>query len=345
MTRKSLLTDDGNHLLLFMGVGVQIDKRLPKYSTILSEESDEARRFNTNFNIPLNEDFKIETFNDEDLQQITDIELDNGAKELNIILNGKLKENIQRARLNSRTNSFRTENFVDTHLYNSSDEKEKKGLFNKVKRLFLRGEDRGKEQEVEIIDILQFFHDVKLTVEAQPKYVNRVKDFANLVKKAEKSGQTALLEKLTRELIIQKYESVLYAFGYSQYITEEQLVNFVKKTEKGLALDYLYQYVRIIPDEVLKAKEELDKLEVFDNYVILHYDPDMTGVEQTEEEKIEEVKKKQDPILFGVIADSKKLYYIADWIDEYCDLTWEQIAETLGKEEVEKSQLTEKVKL
>lgn len=343
MERKSLLTDDGNHLLLFMGVGVQIDKRLPKYSTIVSEESERGRS-SSNFNITLNEDFTIETFNDEDLQQITDIELDNGAKELNIILNGKLKENIQRARLNSRTNTFRTEYLGDTRL-NNSDEQEKKGIFNKVKRFFLRGEDKGKEQVVETVDILQFFHDVKLTVEAQPKYVNRVKDFANLVKKADKSGQTALMEKLTKELIIQKYESVLYAFGYSQYITEEQLVNFIKKTEKGLALDYLYQYVRIIPDEVLKVKEELDKLEVFDNYVILHYDPDMTGVEQTEEEKIEEVKKRQDPILFGVIADSKKLYYIADWIDEYCDLTWEQIAETLGKEEVEKSQLTEKVKL
>lgn len=343
MERKSLLTDDGNHLLLFMGVGVQIDKRLPKYSTIVSEESERGRS-SSNFNITLNEDFTIETFNDEDLQQITDIELDNGAKELNIILNGKLKENIQRARLNSRTNTFRTEYLGDTRL-NNSDEQEKKGIFNKVKRFFLRGEDKGKEQVVETVDILQFFHDVKLTVEAQPKYVNRVKDFANLVKKADKSGQTALMEKLTKELIIQKYESVLYAFGYSQYITEEQLVNFIKKAEKGLALDYLYQYVRIIPDEVLKVKEELDKLEVFDNYVILHYDPDMTGVEQTEEEKIEEVKKRQDPILFGVIADSKKLYYIADWIDEYCDLTWEQIAETLGKEEVEKSQLTEKVKL
>lgn len=35
-------------------------------------------------------------------------------------------------------------------------------------------------------------------------------------------------------------------------------------------------------------------------------------------------------IIFGVIASSKKLYYITDWIDEYCDLTLEQFVDTLG---------------
>ena len=48
----------------------------------------------------------------------------------------------------------------------------------------------------------------------------------------------------------------------------------------------------------------------------------------TEEEK----RIKKDPILFGVIYGSNKLYYIADWVDEYCDLTWDQVVEKLEKD-------------
>ena len=37
-----------------------------------------------------------------------------------------------------------------------------------------------------------------------------------------------------------------------------------------------------------------------------------------------EIEAKKDPILFGVIKDSNKLYYIGDWITEDCNLTWEK---------------------
>lgn len=35
--------------------------------------------------------------------------------------------------------------------------------------------------------------------------------------------------------------------------------------------------------------------------------------------------KRKDPILFGVIAGSNKLYFIGDWIDEYCDLRFDDV--------------------
>ena len=34
----------------------------------------------------------------------------------------------------------------------------------------------------------------------------------------------------------------------------------------------------------------------------------------------EEIERKRDPILFGVIKDSNKLYYIDEWEDELCNL-------------------------
>ena len=45
-----------------------------------------------------------------------------------------------------------------------------------------------------------------------------------------------------------------------------------------------------------------------------------------------EEAKRRDPIIFGVIAGSKKLYYVADWIDEYCDLTLDAFVDALGIE-------------
>ena len=65
---------------------------------------------------------------------------------------------------------------------------------------------------------------------------------------------------------------------------------------------------------------------------MLYYDPEGKVYKET---AYEEAKRK-DPILFGVIAGSNKLYYIADWVDEYCDLTLEKFIDTIGvkKEEL-----------
>lgn len=56
---------------------------------------------------------------------------------------------------------------------------------------------------------------------------------------------------------------------------------------------------------------------------------------ETVEERTKKTEQKRDPILFGVIRGSDKLYFIADWIDEYCDLTFEKITSQLSKEIIE----------
>lgn len=112
------------------------------------------------------------------------------------------------------------------------------------------------------------------------------------------------------------------------YLTETQIVDFYKKCEKGLRLDWIKNYARVIPDKFVEVKKKLDDLKIFDNYVILHYDPDLKSFKETEAE-IEEKKRPKDPILFGVMQDSRKLYYIGDWIDEYCDLTLDKVLEVL----------------
>lgn len=204
--------------------------------------------------------------------------------------------------------------------WSGEDSQNKKMKFtDKVKLLF-------KKTEKPEMDIISFFTNVKATSkDSFNGYVNRIEKYLTAIHNAKVVGQDALAEMLSREMLANKYESFLAAEGYYHVVTEEQIVNFVKKTERGVSLDYVKNFVRPIPKEVTDKIAEADKLEVFDNYVILHYDPKGKSRQDTAKEEA----KKRDPIVFGVIAGSTKLYYITDWIDEYCDLTLEKFVDTL----------------
>lgn len=89
---------------------------------------------------------------------------------------------------------------------------------------------------------------------------------------------------------------------------------------------YFDDIARPIPEEVVDKIGKANELEVFDNYAVLYFDPNGEIYKETEQQRA----KRKDPILFGLISGSNKLYYVADWIDEYCDLTLEKFVDTLG---------------
>ena len=185
------------------------------------------------------------------------------------------------------------------------------------------------EVEEQPMDALKFFSLVKASSkESVAVYKDRVSKYLTALHNATNIGQTALQEELIRGLITNRYESVLYAEGCYYAVTEEQIAKFASQCEKGLKLSYLKNFSRPIPQEVIDKIAKMNELEVFDNYVILYYDPEGTVYKETAREEA----KRRDPIIFGVIAGSKKLYYVADWIDEYCDLTLDAFVDTLGIE-------------
>jgi hypothetical protein len=187
-----------------------------------------------------------------------------------------------------------------------------------------------------LLDPIDFFRYVKLTSEAsEHAYIERSKPFLLAIKRAKEMGQQALIDKLLGELLVNKYESILRAEGFGKVITEEQLVQFIKKTKNGIKLSYVKNFTRNIPPEVIELKKKVDQLYIFDNYCILYYDPEGTVYSETAEEKEKERQRKADPILFGLIKGCKKLYYITDWIDDWCDLTLEQFLKVSGLTEKE----------
>lgn len=347
-----MLTKDNEHLKIFSNDRhIKINKNLPKYILIKQyhDELLKSVQSEEDKNVVPNQDsnnFVLSTAGREKLQDITINLIDafnkDNAHDFNILLSTK-----------EFKDKFKCINFNDFEISATIRNAEsnplpiRKTVIRKITNYFKNLiESESIKEEYYEIDILKFFDFVKLETEEQKdKYKNRIKEYIALLKQCELTGQVALKEKLFKNIIINKYESILYANGYTKLITEEKLVEFVKKSPKGLSLTYIDNFTKIIPVDVMEKITEANKLEVFDNYCILHYDPEKKSFEQTQEEIKKENAAKRDPIIFGLIKNSNKLYYIADWVDDYCDLTWDKVIDTMGAKLLEKDYLVEKIEL
>lgn len=352
---KEILTENKKRLTIFEDK-VVIDKRLPKWRNaekglkkpkVEKDNDGTVRGFVIGTPDSINNNAFINTMDiDSDVDANTKwlplyeiaegISFDElataGTKELTrMIAENKLKFVIggygSLGSINSTLSNFLTVN-------SSTPKKEEtkslfKSIINSFKNTF---SNKNKEENFEF-DALKFFSLVKTTSKDSVKtYRDRVNDYLKAIYNAVRSGQTALLEDLARGMVSSKYESVLYAEGLYYIVTEEQMIDFVKKCEKGIKLDYIKNFTRPLPEDVIDKIDKINSLEIFDNYVVLYYDPEGKIYKETAREEA----KRKDPIIFGLIAGSNKLYYVADWVDEYCDLTLEKFIDIIGvkKEEL-----------
>jgi hypothetical protein len=205
--------------------------------------------------------------------------------------------------------------------------------YKKIFKKYLTSEILKKEISQE--DLKLFFDTIKNNVNILDKdSINEVLDKYQLtVLNAQDNNQTALVERILEYAEILKSELILCQSKFNKYLTEDEVVKFYnvasvhEKLKTKLCLTYIKNFVKVIPDDITKLKKEADELKIFDNYVIMHYDYNNDSVSETNEEK----EKRKDPILFGVIVGSKNLYYIGDWVDEYCNLTLDAIIKKIGK--------------
>jgi hypothetical protein len=162
-------------------------------------------------------------------------------------------------------------------------------------------------------------------LEFKPKQKEEV---VEIIKKLEASMQTTALNSARSEAIIVVSENILAKTEFNRYQTESSLIKFILQCKKGLCLTEIDESDKIIPDDVTEKINRADDLKVFDNFYILYYDPKgTTNIHYTEK------PKPKDPICFGVIRGSDKMYFIADWIDEYCNLTYKDVLKTCGVED------------
>jgi len=222
----------------------------------------------------------------------------------------------------------------------SDENSNKKGLFYTFFNKFKKKPKQPKQPKFEL-SISEFFYSIKNSTKEIRDIQNRSEGYIKALEQAKIMGQQALAEKLIDMIEVVRSESQLFALNLKQYITEEQIIEFYKKSEKGLNLLWIKNFSRIIPSEFIEIKRKLDELGVFDNYTILTYDPNGKTYAETKEEE----DKRKDPIFFGVIKGSRKLYYIGDWVDDYCDLTLENFIDEFGKKAISQNNITAKINL
>jgi hypothetical protein len=360
----SILAKDVNvkSVLAIFDTGVNIDQKLPKWvnaSKALAEkkENGEAKQQNsssvriemrqtyydagtgtqtTNMNTPFTvystpEPYEIKT----DKVSFDEVAAAN-LKELTMLIKSGELNNVLSGYGGMHNEAWNLVTNGNTYTMGSTGEKKSASKFSKfIKKLFKKMEAKP---EISVID---FFTKVKLeSKEGAEIYVDRVSKYLQAIHNAYTVGQTALVEKLLSEMVANKYEALLASRGAYYAISEQRVVDFVNKTERGVELTYLKNFTRPIPQEAIDKVIKANEYEVFDNYVVMHYDP---KGEHRAETKKEEAKRK-DPIIFGVIAGSRKLYYITDWIDEFCNLTLDKFVDTLGTTKDEFQEGVEKKK-
>lgn len=151
------------------------------------------------------------------------------------------------------------------------------------------------------------------------------------------NGQEALGNKLLKELSREARESTLYAKGYKHFVEREEVWKHKRNIKDGHISDTRFEdFTKIIPKDVLKKKKEAEPF--FDGFVIYHYYNNDMEEKIAKKQKMskEEIAKMKDPILFGWIKECDRLYFIADWEDEYCDLTFDEIIDVVGENKLTK---------
>lgn len=141
-----------------------------------------------------------------------------------------------------------------------------------------------------------------------------------------------LSEKLFEQCCVHAKEVLIHTKGIRYFITKEHYNKYKYILKDGHISDTPYEkYTRFIPKRAIKKKKELEG--IFDKFIIFHYYND----KQKDVKKMSPQEKSdmKDPILFGKLDGVDKLYFIDDWEDEYCTLTFGELVDMMKLEDNE----------
>jgi hypothetical protein len=152
-----------------------------------------------------------------------------------------------------------------------------------------------------------------------------------LMKKPKITGQKKMAKKIYEQAHILMRELKAVKAGFNHYVLREDILYYIEKiAKKTVKMIELENYDRDIPQDVVDKFVEAQPY--FDEFIIVF--TDYTGeVERT----VKKEERDKDPILFGIIhhpsndkMPTNRFYFIADWVDEYCDLTLEAFIDAIG---------------
>lgn len=174
------------------------------------------------------------------------------------------------------------------------------------------------------------FVKTKFTKIEQEKLAKELNKLAGYVKQLKVCGQQAAYEETSRALTVVARELEGVALGVEKYVRYKYIEKFMKFQNlcEVVYFKKLEEFPRIIPKEIQSKLRKMKKNNAFDEYWVLYLDYTQDSKKiKSNKQKI----KEKDPILFGRYKYDRdnrdkdaRYYYIADWIDEACDLTLEK---------------------
>ena len=151
----------------------------------------------------------------------------------------------------------------------------------------------------------------------------------SLLNKYNTTGQKEAMKKLIFLIETVEKEREIVRLGIDTFVYYEDIEDYIDNVAKNVVkIIDLERYERDIPDEVVEVISQTKHL--FTKFYVVF--TDYTG---KIERQVKKERREKDPILFGTFQDieSKTLlerfYFIADWEDEYCDLTLGKMVEEI----------------
>jgi hypothetical protein len=187
---------------------------------------------------------------------------------------------------------------------------------------------------ISVEDTFDYIKEAKKELEEADRFKSINDQLTSAIEYAKLCGQKNLALTIMDQRQIVVYEGTLVKNGFKYYVNEQDVIEFMKKANRGVAVDYIRYYSGFIPEDVAKKKAKADSLCIFDNYCIIYFDNNRNILKLNEEQ----VRRAKDPILFGMIKNSRRLYFIADWITADDDLTLDKFYEILGNPALKEQQ-------
>ena len=174
----------------------------------------------------------------------------------------------------------------------------------------------------------------KLSKIEKEKLAKRVQKLRSMVVAADDMNQQALYENLATMLAIAVRESEAFVCGFDKYVQKKDITKFINSVkERTVKFEDLEKFPRIIPADARNKIKSCQEKNIFDKYQIVYVDYTKEEL-KTSKEKI----RAKDPIVFGSFSFQEEiLYFIADWVDEYCDITLDKMVESLKRDDPEYS--------
>ena len=173
----------------------------------------------------------------------------------------------------------------------------------------------------------EYFEQIKDAKEKTSDEVltNLYENTLSLIKKYQITGQKLFLRKLIFTVNNITKEKQLLNLGIDTFVYKDRIEDYIDHVaNECVKIIELKNYPREIPNEIVETIEKTK--EIFNEFYVV-----FTDYTDKETKRVEKEKRNADPILFGVFLDEKqriicdRFYFLGDWVDEYCNLTFDKM--------------------